>query len=171
MVHRETSGNSLFGPDMRADGMLLGCALAAGWKSGLLRPSPRWRLAGVVGVVVFTADATMMPTASQSLYGITVGVIGSTMMVAAIILEPQGPLPRLLASRPLVWLGKISYSLYIWHILVAQAFSGISMIAVSILVAWLSYRLIEQPFRRRRAPTAAAPLKQHLSPSPTAPVV
>ena len=165
LVHRATSSNSLFGPDMRADGMLLGCSLAVGWKSGLLRPSPRWRLAGAVSAVVFAVAATTMPTSSQSLYGITVGVIASAVMVASIILEPLGPLPRLLASRPLVWLGKISYSLYIWHIFVAQAFSGLSMIAVSIPVAWLSYRLIEQPFRRRRAPTAAAPLKQHLSPA------
>jgi peptidoglycan/LPS O-acetylase OafA/YrhL len=168
MIHRATSSNSLLGPDMRADGMLLGCSLAAGWKSGLLRPSPRWRLAGAVGAVVFAVAATTMPTSSQALYGITVGVIASVVIVASIILEPLGPLPRLLASRPLVWLGKISYSLYIWHIFVAQSLSGPSMIAVSIVVAWLSYHLIEQPFRRRRVPVAAAFLKQQLSPaSPT----
>jgi peptidoglycan/LPS O-acetylase OafA/YrhL len=68
---------------------------------------------------------------------------------------------RLLSLRPLVFVGVISYSLYLWHwpITVFQrnytflagglgeASNKILIVAVSLLVAWLSWRFIEQPFR------------------------
>jgi peptidoglycan/LPS O-acetylase OafA/YrhL len=58
---------------------------------------------------------------------------------------------------PMIWLGDLSYSWYLWHwpvIVFAGAFwpaSGSSPLvvaaAVSLLPAWVSYRIIEQPFR------------------------
>ena len=65
-----------------------------------------------------------------------------------------------LESKPLVWVGLISYSLYLWHwpILVfchqylAPADLGlkttIGAVAASLLLSSLSWRYIEQPFRR-----------------------
>jgi len=72
---------------------------------------------------------------------------------------------RLLSIRPIVFIGLISYSLYLWHwpILVFQntnsiLISGVAdnaksktlLVAVSILVATLSWAFIEQPFRKGR---------------------
>lgn len=65
---------------------------------------------------------------------------------------------RFLASRPIRFLGKISYSLYLWHwpvlIIVAYHYKdGLNLIqrsgivVISILLATLSYYLIENPFR------------------------
>ncbi|NLG22399.1 MAG: acyltransferase [Actinomycetales bacterium] len=64
---------------------------------------------------------------------------------------------RLLAWRPLVWVGGLSYSLYLWHwpllrfwewqfgtLNVAQ---GLAVVAFSFLPAWLSFRLVESPVR------------------------
>ena len=63
------------------------------------------------------------------------------------------------------WFGMISYSLYLWHVMVFAAFdldrlaerSAVSSIAlkliglaVSILVSWLSYKIIEQPMQNWR---------------------
>lgn len=53
----------------------------------------------------------------------------------------------------LVWLGAISYSLYLWHAVVLRAISatpwrGVTFsvwLAVTIVVSWLSYRYVEQP--------------------------
>jgi len=70
---------------------------------------------------------------------------------------PGGPL-RLLAAAPLRFLGKISYSLYLWHwpllvlplMLLERALSGVEIVVavvVAIGVSWLSWRFIEQPFR------------------------
>ena len=83
---------------------------------------------------------------------------------------PGGPL-RLLAAAPLRFLGKISYSLYLWHwpllvlplMLLERALSGVEIVvavAVAIGVSWLSWWFIEQPFRygarSRRATSCSA---------------
>lgn len=74
----------------------------------------------------------------------------------------KNPVAFLLGTRPFVFLGKISYSLYLWHWpLIVYAgllslrpltFMGNAIIGVvSLLLAFLSYRYIEQPFRRPHA--------------------
>ena len=70
---------------------------------------------------------------------------------------------RLLAWRPVAFIGLISYSLYLWHwpIIVFQRAGGMLLnradltlgakafvAAVSIAVAALSWKFVEQPFRR-----------------------
>ena len=55
-----------------------------------------------------------------------------------------------------MWLGAISYSLYLWHTLVLRAISPTAYrpltfavwLAATIVVSALSYRWIEQPFVR-----------------------
>ena len=70
---------------------------------------------------------------------------------------PGGPM-RLLAAAPLRFLGKISYSLYLWHwpllvlpiMFLERALTGVEIVAsvaVAIGVSWLSWRFVEQPFR------------------------
>lgn len=62
----------------------------------------------------------------------------------------------ILNLRPLRWIGTISYSLYVWHIPVGitvkqfsdTSFGVISAILLSIVVAALSYYVIEAPFIR-----------------------
>jgi peptidoglycan/LPS O-acetylase OafA/YrhL len=63
-----------------------------------------------------------------------------------------------LASRPLVWIGLISYPLYLWHwplLTFARIFDGqtptaltrATLLVASLVLAWLTYRLIERPIR------------------------
>jgi len=75
----------------------------------------------------------------------------------------------LLATPPLRWLGRISYSLYLWHwpILVlgpvalglasseegpaaGDLFVRLGLVLLAIILAGLSWRLVEEPFRRGR---------------------
>tara|TARA_R110000751_G_C13773964_1_gene480451 strand:+ start:412 stop:2376 length:1965 start_codon:yes stop_codon:yes gene_type:complete len=69
---------------------------------------------------------------------------------------------RLLAARPVVFVGLLSYSLYLWHwpvlvalrIRTATAHLDLPLAALGIvmtfLLAWLSWRYVEMPFRNRR---------------------
>lgn len=67
---------------------------------------------------------------------------------------------RLLAWRPLQWLGGVSYSWYLWHwpiLLLGHAFSGsdapawrLCWVVLSLVLAWASCRLVEAPIRNRR---------------------
>lgn len=84
-----------------------------------------------------------------------------------------------LSGRPFVWLGKISYSIYLVHPLVASAaiqagygpeavamnplVYSVVLVAVVILVAWITYSLIEYPairFGKRVAARREATLQQ-----------
>ncbi|HTT84826.1 MAG TPA: acyltransferase family protein [Rhizomicrobium sp.] len=67
----------------------------------------------------------------------------------------------LLASRPLVFVGLISYSLYLWHwpVFVFATYidfrepsgtAGVALMTLSFALAVLSWRYVEQPFRKAR---------------------
>jgi len=55
-------------------------------------------------------------------------------------------------------MGKVSYSLYLWHAPLI-VFFGIIGLPVAVVASILSYRYIEKPFRRRSRPaiTLTAP--------------
>jgi peptidoglycan/LPS O-acetylase OafA/YrhL len=67
------------------------------------------------------------------------------------------PGARLLGASPLVWIGGLSYSLYLWHwpMLIAGealwgelgAKKGLVVVAASLVPAWLCHTLIESPVR------------------------
>ncbi|MEN0128184.1 MAG: acyltransferase family protein [Brevundimonas sp.] len=67
------------------------------------------------------------------------------------------PGARLLGAAPLVWIGGLSYSLYLWHwpVLVAGealwgelgAKRGLALVAASLVPAWLCHRFVESPVR------------------------
>ncbi len=81
---------------------------------------------------------------------------------ASLVLS-AGPLSsinqRLLANRPMVWIGKISYPLYLWHwpifsflnICLVEVPLGLRLAAVvlAILLAWGTYAVVERPFRSK----------------------
>lgn len=71
-----------------------------------------------------------------------------------------------LSSRPMVKLGTISYSLYLWHwpLLVfgriylgrpLQPLEGVAIALASLPLAWMTWRFVEQPWRRVRRPKLA----------------
>ena len=82
------------------------------------------------------------------------GVFGT--MVMSLALEPNW-LQRLMASAPLAFFGRVSFSLYLWHepIITHARPLGLEFgpplvrawvyFAASTLAAWVSYRLIERP--------------------------
>ncbi|MBA2935956.1 acyltransferase [Sphingomonas sp. CGMCC 1.13654] len=84
------------------------------------------------------------------------------LITAAVLFQPDpGIARRLLNSRPLVWIGRLSYSLYVWHIaapfVVYPVVGGMSreiVLAARLIgafgLATLSYHLVERPMLRLR---------------------
>ncbi len=163
-----------YAPDTRSDGILLGCLVAVAWRSGLLRPSRSWLLAGPIALAVLGfAVATVDHTAeTAALYGITVANLAAAVIIASIVMAPRAALSRLLAIAPIRWLGLISYSLYIWGALAGWLTQthGSMLVAISLTVAFLSYRYVERPFRRRKAPSPARVEADSVPASTPAPV-
>ncbi len=156
-----------------------------GAKSAFYQPFGRaWELAA--GGAVFLAQDRLraLPRAAMDLLKIA-GL--AAILVPAFLLTPLSSFPganaiapvagaallllpsaaptlasRLLAFWPLPAIGKISYSLYLWHwpVLVFALYyrngepltsvRAAGLIAVSVGLAWLSWRFVEQPFRRAR---------------------
>lgn len=81
---------------------------------------------------------------------------------ALVIIARRGPVSVLLSTAPMVWLGGISYSLYLWHwpvLAFMRYYTGqyeltgswlLMFMASSLVLAWLSYRFVETPVRTAR---------------------
>jgi peptidoglycan/LPS O-acetylase OafA/YrhL len=104
----------------------------------------------------------------------TFEVLAIGWLIVVLIQYPGNPLARVLASRPLAAVGRISYGLFIWHMLVASALAphldaiGLSanealalrvvvFLAASFLIAALSWIAIEKPSNAWAARFAASP--------------
>ena len=164
-----------FGTDTRAEALLIGSAASAllvrDWPSlnrGWCLIRTRWgrRIARVLPVIGLAglAAATHYATGSAGEFrrGLLIGVaVAAVLVVAPVTLEQRGAIARILALPPLVWLGAISYGVYLWHWPIFLAlngertgWSGLSLFAArcgaTLAVAAASWWLIEQPIRRWR---------------------
>ena len=153
-------------PDLRADGLLIGAAIAA---LQARRPIavPEWF--GKVGIAGLGLGAIVgWGFRGWPVWGEPIFLASAAFLLAAAISETE--LARGLASRPLVWLGRRSYSLYLWHAPVIGAAVYVAgpglgpetaAVVVALALAAFSYTFVEQPFRRSRA-RARRPLSARL---------
>lgn len=86
--------------------------------------------------------------------------VGTALIISGGTLNRHGLGYKILSTPPLVWIGALSYSLYLWHWpfvvlgqdwleLVGTAW-GAAIVAAAFVPAWLSYRFIERPLRTSR---------------------
>ena len=148
-------------------GALLALALARG--RVLSRFAELINLAGlamVAGSLALFNAGTPMP----SLWGLI--PVGGTILLIAFATEAT-ILGRILAQRPLVQIGLMSYSAYLWHwpiFVFARLRFGdalgpallAGLIAATFFLSYLSWRFVEQPFRRRGA-AAPVPIRPFLA--------
>lgn len=118
-------------------------------------------LMGVVGLVGLAAMVALTNgyTAFQYRGGTLLCSILTLMVIAACV-QPQGMVARALSAEPLVWIGKRSYSIYLWHyplLLLMNPVANINdtpwwhyilQVLLVVAVAECSYRFIETPFRK-----------------------
>jgi peptidoglycan/LPS O-acetylase OafA/YrhL len=95
-------------------------------------------------------DSTPFPGASALL-----PVLGSALIIAS----PGSFVALALGSRPLVFIGLVSYSWYLWHwpllsfasvssVWPLQQSAALIIVSISFVLAVLTYYLVEKPFRR-----------------------
>lgn len=134
----------------RAWEMMLGGILASlGSRIGS-PPCPSWRsLAGLVAIVI-----AMSALDSGSGFTLQLGRVLVCVGTFLVIAFPStGLVERLLSVAPMVFLGKISYSLYLWHwpvIVIGRHIGGLgntNLLVVSLVLGWLSFALVEQRTR------------------------
>ncbi len=88
-------------------------------------------------------------------------VFGSALLIVGLTANEDSQVRRLLSCRPMVFIGLLSYSWYLWHWpllslyrmhnLGAQDIMANALIVViALLLAWLTYILVEHPIRARR---------------------
>lgn len=161
-----------FGTDTRIFTMLIGVVLAVVRQAllrarfsdsvrGQARWNRSWNAAAAAAGITFCAVAI---TATESAaWMFPAGFVAVALASAALVLgaEFSTGARRLLQFPALIFLGQISYGLYLWHwpvrVLLGQrvlhlngAVLGAAQLAISLVVAVLSYRFLEQPIRRQR---------------------
>jgi hypothetical protein len=113
--------------------------------------------AAAIMLAVLCFDADML----YPFYWAAVPVIGATLIITGGLVEPRNVVARALATKPMVWIGLVSYPWYLWHWpLISfvrtmnfgeQSFTEeIGAAALSLALAVLTYRFVELPVRRLR---------------------
>ena len=161
-----------YGTDTHCFGLALGILLALMWgkESGPLSRqwlgSQRWTwVLAPIGLVGFAALVCLVPDTSSFTYpfGLLLGSLCSLFLVASVVVRPTARFTRTMELAPMRWMGTRSYGIYLWHwplivfarILVPTAVGtleslgvDIAAVIVSLGIAELSYRYVEEPIRR-----------------------
>jgi peptidoglycan/LPS O-acetylase OafA/YrhL len=139
------------------------------------RPSSRcrsaWRVAAVLGLgALYAVYGHLGPFLGDVTWLIAPLALGASFF--ALAANDRGIGGALLGRGPLAFLGRISYSAYLYHLLVlvlwndfAPALGWASLpgyLALVLALSWLSWRFVETPFMRARAPAIRRPARPRL---------
>jgi peptidoglycan/LPS O-acetylase OafA/YrhL len=133
------------GPDARPVGILIGCGLAMIKLPRMPSFGPPVALAALLFMCLLIPNE-ISPT-------MILAPMAASLLAAVVIAGAQQGSVGVLAWRPAVYLGKISYGLYLYSlpICILGADKGINpliLIGASVAVAALSYEFVEKPFFR-----------------------
>jgi peptidoglycan/LPS O-acetylase OafA/YrhL len=156
------------GTDTRADSLLVGSLLALLLAHGVFE-GQRWAdrvlrklalPAGILVLVFLVADDQFW--SFNWTYGLTLFALSTGIVLYNVLVRSW--LGRLLETGALVWIGRRSYGLYLWHyaiLRIALAEFGKDyrlvplLVALSVFAAALSYTYVELPFLRLKNRAAA----------------
>jgi peptidoglycan/LPS O-acetylase OafA/YrhL len=160
------------GTDTRCDSLLVGCAagILISWQ---MIPNSAWllkilRIIAFISCVVMGLAIIFVPVYWSYLYygGFTLIAIAIASILVLLMLSPGALISRVLQWPLLTWFGRLSYSLYLWHVTVYSFYLnhfGLLPIksytlrifiplaikfAASVIVACASYYLLEKRFLR-----------------------
>ena len=153
--------SAYFLPYAHADGLVIGCVLAFAHRSGRL-PAKGSAVAGWIGAVFligFTFLWFQGRDANAIYYGgFTLVSLAAAALIHSVLAGDRG-LSAVLSWRPLVAVGRVSYGLYLWHVLIlivlqrhlhgvgprSLALIGLALSAAATALSWY---VVERPALR-----------------------
>jgi peptidoglycan/LPS O-acetylase OafA/YrhL len=152
-----------FGTDTHADGLLSGvlAALLMSWGAGPTTPRMgrvvNWSAHLFLGfLVVFLKGWPFDRWLLQ--WGYVPMNVASAVLVVCLVSSPWPGLRFVFEGAPLVWLGRISYGVYLWHIVVFWMLGRLDLglgwgywpaaVGATVALAALSYGVLERPLLR-----------------------
>jgi hypothetical protein len=152
------------GTDVRMAEILLGVVLAVvyGQLSGreTIRNSQIIKVLGLLALAGSVAAWMVVEQTDTWLYhGGFAGYALLSVLIIAAATQKTGPVPALLSWRPIMYLGIISYGVYLYHWPIylwfdadSTGLDGLSLFTLRLMitfaVAWLSFHYLETPIRR-----------------------
>lgn len=150
---------AFFNFDGRAWELLLGAVLALGYLPKLRDSRVLPEIIGAAGILAILAAILFYD--SQTVFPGLAALLPTLGALAILWAGQEGRVTlagRVLSLPPLVWVGLISYSLYLWHWPILSllklffgphlsAVQGISAVAATIVLSALTWRFVENPFR------------------------
>ncbi len=142
----------------RAWELLVGSLLAV---AALPQARSRWlqEALGTLGLLGIVLPAILLEAGSP-FPGINAvpPVLGAALLIHVGAGGTRSVATRLLSLRPIVLIGLLSYSLYLWHwpLIVFARFltlsditprMAVTLLALTFLMSWISWRFVERPFR------------------------
>ena len=153
-----------YGTDSRAHLLLIGAALAlilSRWSPKHAATRSGVNALGLVGGLACLAAFIWVPDSASWMYrgGDALFGVGVAAVITSAVQPGRFALRSLLSLGPLVWIGRISYGLYLWHwpviVFASPARTGLDgaslatlRVALTFALATASFYLVELPIRR-----------------------
>ena len=158
--------SAYFSPFTRAWELALGALVAVGtsWLKGFPRHIAAALTWAGLGAIAYSACTFTSLTAYPGSL-VAVPVVGAASILVGGAAVPRSGVEALLGLRPFQWLGRRSYSLYLWHwpilIIAAERVQKTSLplgenlllLLVAMAASMVTYALVENPIRHWRLPS------------------
>ena len=152
-----------FGSDTHSDGLLIGCVTA--FLITIYENKPCWILntlkkystfITVLAILFYMTSTIILGKEIRSLYIWYYPILGivSSVLISSLYLQKNNHSTLLFSNKYLVWLGSISYGVYLWHWFIfrivagfgeTSIFVGLYGSLIAIMIACLSYYFVEKP--------------------------